>query len=133
MADPKATDSNTTVLPSRVPPPTGNLTHDVWESIKHVTDIPCARGALMSGIAGGAGIGVIRGLSAGTLVAGHWAMATFTLVSLGTWHICQGQIADERKRVAKIMESAPRRMQQQQNKAEPGQGQGQSTDLQQSS
>ncbi|KAK2465413.1 hypothetical protein APHAL10511_002767 [Amanita phalloides] len=113
MADPTPTESNATVLPSRVPPPTGHLAHDVWESIKHVADIPCARGALMGGIASGAGIGIIRGLSAGALVAGHWAMATFTVVSLGSWHICQNQIAEERRKVAKIMESAPRRIKQQ--------------------
>lgn len=64
----------------------------------------------MNGIAGGAGIGFVRGLSAGPLVAGHWAMATFTLVSIGSWHICQKRIADERKRVATVIESAPRRI-----------------------
>ncbi|PFH51252.1 hypothetical protein AMATHDRAFT_143024 [Amanita thiersii Skay4041] len=120
MSDPNNnSDPNTTVLPSRVPPPTGNLTHDALESAKHITDIPCARGALLSGIASGAGIGVIRGLSAGPMVAGHWAMATFALISIGSWHLCQKQFADERKRVAKIMESTPRKLAKQQDQIEP--------------
>lgn len=69
-----------------------------------MTDIPCARGALMGGIASGAGIGFMRGLSTGevvynisavlrrtslflgVLLAGHWAMATFAVVSLGSWY-----------------------------------------------
>jgi cytochrome c oxidase assembly protein subunit 20 len=57
------------------------------KSVKHISDIPCARGALMSGIASGAGIGVMRGLSAGVLLAGHWAIATFAVVSLGSWYV----------------------------------------------
>ncbi|KAF8677816.1 hypothetical protein AX14_004781 [Amanita brunnescens Koide BX004] len=122
MADANSAESNATVLPSRVPQRTGSLARDVWESIKGMTDIPCARGALMSGIASGAGIGVMRGLSTGVLLAGHWAMATFAVVSLGSWHICQRQISDERKKVTKIMESAPRRIKQQ-NDAEAAQDQ----------
>ncbi|KIL59040.1 hypothetical protein M378DRAFT_15072 [Amanita muscaria Koide BX008] len=127
MSTSNSSDPNTTALPSRVPAPTGNLVHDIWEvkssskfclllnpkcskSVKHITDIPCARDALMNGIAGGAGIGFVRGLSAGPLVAGHWAMATFTLVSIGSWHICQKRIADERKSIATVIESAPRRI-----------------------
>lgn len=148
MADPN--ESNATVLPSRAPQPTGNLAHDVWQvsygltllqnmnnnifllkSVKNISDIPCARGALMSGIASGAGIGVMRGLSAGVLLAGHWAIATFAVVSIGSWyvlcmlrlslfetrfarHICQARLANERKTVTKIMESAPRRIKQEQ-------------------
>ncbi|KIK08021.1 hypothetical protein K443DRAFT_85865, partial [Laccaria amethystina LaAM-08-1] len=72
---------------------------------KHITDIPCSRNSLLSGIASGVGVGVIRGVS----TAGHWAIATFSIVSLGTWHLCQKQIADERKKVAKIIESMPQR------------------------
>ncbi len=41
----------------------------------------------MSGIASGAGIGVMRGLSAGVLLAGHWAIATFAVVSIGSWYV----------------------------------------------
>ncbi|KAF8349539.1 hypothetical protein F5887DRAFT_878165 [Amanita rubescens] len=111
MADPN--ESNATVLPSRVPQPSGNLAQDVWQSVKHISDIPCARGALMSGIASGAGIGVMRGLSASVLLAGHWAIATFAVVSIGSWHICQARMANERRTVTKIMESAPRRIKQQ--------------------
>jgi len=73
-------------LPSRVPPPTGNIVYDslqasfivdicleaiayigdvISQSAKHVTELPCARNALLAGIVSGAGMGVIRGLSAG--------------------------------------------------------------------
>jgi hypothetical protein len=58
----------------------------------------------MGGIASGAGIGFMRGLSTGevvcnisvvlrwtslclgVLLAGHWAMVTFAVVSLGSWY-----------------------------------------------
>ncbi|KDQ25856.1 hypothetical protein PLEOSDRAFT_1045566, partial [Pleurotus ostreatus PC15] len=78
-------------------------------SIRNIGQIPCARNSLLSGIASGVGIGVIRGLSAGPLVAGHWAMATFTVISLGSWHVCQRQIRREQQNVQKIIESIPQR------------------------
>ncbi|KAJ8691477.1 hypothetical protein PTI98_011045 [Pleurotus ostreatus] len=90
-------------------PPTGNLPTDVYNSIRNIGQIPCARNSLLSGIASGVGIGVIRGLSAGPLVAGHWAMATFTVISLGSWHVCQRQIRREQQNVQKIIESIPQR------------------------
>ncbi|KAF4577106.1 hypothetical protein EYR36_005093 [Pleurotus pulmonarius] len=101
--------------PSAIPPPpgyqppTGNLATDVYNSIRNIGQIPCARNSLLSGIASGVGIGVIRGLSAGPLVAGHWAMATFTVISLGSWHVCQRQIHREQQNVQKIIESIPQR------------------------
>ncbi|KAL0960719.1 hypothetical protein HGRIS_005745 [Hohenbuehelia grisea] len=118
---------------SAIPPhpgyqkPTGNTVVDVWNSMKNITQIPCARNSLLSGIASGLGIGVIRGLSTGApdtpynhplmpeavysgpLVAGNWAMATFTLISLGSWHICQRQLTRERETVQKIVDSLPQR------------------------
>ncbi|KAF8799026.1 hypothetical protein BYT27DRAFT_7177377 [Phlegmacium glaucopus] len=98
-----------TSLPSKVPPPTGNLLYDSLESAKHVTELPCARNALLAGIGSGAGVGVIRGITAGPMMAGHWAMATFTLVSLGSWHICQKRFADERRQVTQVIENIPKR------------------------
>ncbi|KAF8158059.1 hypothetical protein B0H34DRAFT_797477 [Crassisporium funariophilum] len=96
-------------LPSRVPPPTGNLFQDSLESAKHVTELPCARNALLAGIGSGAGVGVIRGVSAGPMMAGNWAIAAFTLVSLGSWHVCQKQFADERRRLTQVIETMPKR------------------------
>jgi len=73
-------------FPSRVPPPTGNIVYDslqaslvadicpqaityagnaISQSAKHVTELPCARNALLAGIVSGAGMGVIRGMAAG--------------------------------------------------------------------
>ncbi|GLB38234.1 putative protein of unknown function (DUF3767) [Lyophyllum shimeji] len=100
--------------PSRLPPPTGNFLVDVFQSVTHFSDIPCARNSLLGGIASGAGIGVVRGISSSALVAGNWAMATFVIVSLGSYHLCQKQMADERKVVTKVIESMPRRVVKQQ-------------------
>ena len=114
-------------FPSRVPPPTGNIVYDslqasfvadicpeaityvgntISQSAKHVTELPCARNALLAGIVSGAGMGVIRGMAAGKrscefaclcqystrffegpMIAGNWAVGTFALISLGSWCI----------------------------------------------
>ncbi|KAF9525520.1 hypothetical protein CPB83DRAFT_859401 [Crepidotus variabilis] len=94
-----------THLPSRLPAPTGNILHDSIESAKHVSDLPCARNALLAGIASGTGMGVIRGLSTGPMMAGNWAIATFIVISLGSWHICQQQFSNERKKIAQVFEA----------------------------
>ncbi|THV03076.1 hypothetical protein K435DRAFT_652260 [Dendrothele bispora CBS 962.96] len=73
--------------------------------MKNVDKIPCARNSLLTGIAGGAGMAFIRGMS----VAGHWFAGTFLVVSLGSWHICQAKIEAERQKVAQIIESGPKR------------------------
>jgi len=96
-------------LPSRIPPPTGNILYDSLESAKHVTELPCARNALLAGIGSGVGVGAIRGITAGPMMAGHWAIATFTLISLGSWHICQKRFAEERRQVAQVIENMPKR------------------------
>ncbi|PPQ85179.1 hypothetical protein CVT25_004186 [Psilocybe cyanescens] len=104
-----ASTSQPPTLPSKIPVPTGNLVHDSLESAKHVSDLPCARNALLAGIASGAGMGAIRGLAAGPMMAGHWAIGTFVLVSLGSWHICQNQYAEERRKISQVIESMPKR------------------------
>ncbi|TFK33007.1 hypothetical protein BDQ12DRAFT_638024 [Crucibulum laeve] len=104
-----STPSSIPSLPTRGPQPTGHILHDSLESAKHITEVPCARNSLLAGIASGLGIGVIRGLSAGPLMAGNWAVATFTVISIGSWHICQNQFANERKKVATVIEAMPRR------------------------
>ena len=38
---------------------------DPWHDLAHLGEIPCARRSLLSGIASGMGVGVIRGLSVG--------------------------------------------------------------------
>jgi len=62
----------------------------------------------MSGIATGAGVGVIRGLSAGPLVACNWAIGSFMLVGVGTWNICQYKLREERRKVERIIEALPK-------------------------
>ena len=68
-------------------------------------EIPCVRSSLLAGIASGVGVGVIRGVSAresvygltlvscklsaviqGPFVASNWAMATFLVISTGSWY-----------------------------------------------
>ncbi|THV05182.1 hypothetical protein K435DRAFT_647903 [Dendrothele bispora CBS 962.96] len=77
--------------------------------MKNVDKIPCARNSLLTGIAGGAGMAFIRGMSVAPIVAGHWFAGTFLVVSLGSWHICQAKIEAERQKVAQIIESGPKR------------------------
>ncbi|KAH8998619.1 hypothetical protein EDB92DRAFT_1933018 [Lactarius akahatsu] len=89
---------------------TGNYWSDVREAFKRIGEIPCARNSLLSGIASGVGVGVIRGLSVRPFAASNWAMGTFMLVSLGTWTICQRNIQEERRRVQTIVEQLPRRV-----------------------
>lgn len=98
---------------------TGNYWADVREAFKRLSpyddmqrvgEIPCARNSLLSGIASGVGVGVIRGLSVHPLSASHWAVGTFMLVSLGTWTICQQRILEERQRVQTVVEQLPKRV-----------------------
>ncbi|KAF9452936.1 hypothetical protein P691DRAFT_720744 [Macrolepiota fuliginosa MF-IS2] len=100
---------NTINLPSRVPPATGNLAYDSFQSALHVTAIPCARESLLAGIAAGAGIGFIRGFSLPPIKAGNWAVATFAITSIVSWQICQSRIQREREQVAAVLDQTPRR------------------------
>ncbi|EPQ51066.1 hypothetical protein GLOTRDRAFT_133393 [Gloeophyllum trabeum ATCC 11539] len=75
----------------------------------HIGEMPCARGSLLSGIAAGAGVGAVRGLSAGAFVASNWAVGTFVLISVGTWTICQRNRNEERRRIQQVIEEMPRR------------------------
>ncbi|KAF5319949.1 hypothetical protein D9611_011075 [Ephemerocybe angulata] len=114
MSSPETSSSSSsqpavTELPSRLPSPTGNIAIDSLQSARHITEVPCGRNSLLYGIAGGLGIGVIRGLSANPMVAGNWAVGSFALISLGSWHICQRAMADERKKVEQIIQGMPQR------------------------
>ncbi|KAG6891519.1 hypothetical protein C0992_005053 [Termitomyces sp. T32_za158] len=113
--------------PSKLPPPTGNWFVDAYQSITHIGDVPCARNSLLGGIASGLGIGIVRAMSAcasylvgrkvfqteissAAFVAGNWACATFVVISLGSFQICQNKLAKERESVTRIIESMPRRV-----------------------
>lgn len=121
MSNEREPSSEAHVLPSRLLPPTGNLIQDslqvrpfmpifqvhlimtcCLQSARHIGDIPCARNAFLTGIVGGAGMGIIRGLSTsassilqdnttwcnsctGLMGAGHWAMGTCILLSVASW------------------------------------------------
>ncbi|KAI0373672.1 hypothetical protein BV20DRAFT_1049620 [Pilatotrama ljubarskyi] len=81
----------------------------VRDDLSHINEIPCARNSLLSGIASGVGIGIIRGMSASVFVASNWAVGSFMLISLGTWTICQRNREEERRRVQQVVEAIPKR------------------------
>ncbi|KAL0576939.1 hypothetical protein V5O48_005046 [Marasmius crinis-equi] len=60
----------------------GELSHDAMESLKHLGAVPCARNSLLTGLASGAGMAFIRGVS----------------------------VSEERKKVQQIIESSPKRV-----------------------
>ncbi|EKM51659.1 uncharacterized protein PHACADRAFT_177079 [Phanerochaete carnosa HHB-10118-sp] len=107
MQSPPASSDN---APSKRPMYHTETTGSWWGDTKEAVKIQCARSSLLSGIASGAGIGVIRGMSSGPLIASNWAVGTFMLVSLGTWTICRKAMEDERRRVQVMVESLPRKL-----------------------
>ncbi|KAH9936554.1 uncharacterized protein B0H18DRAFT_867969 [Fomitopsis serialis] len=121
MADPNSQPASSTPSSSSSPKKiafqtdtTGSYWTDVKEAVTKIGEIPCARSSLLSGIASGAGVGVIRGLSAGPFVASNWAVGTFMAVTLGTWTICRRSRDEERRRIQQVVEQIPRRFAKQQ-------------------
>ncbi|KAI0667751.1 hypothetical protein C8Q78DRAFT_1052410 [Trametes maxima] len=92
----------------------------VRDDLTHINEIPCARNSLLSGIASGVGIGVIRGMSASVFVASNWAVGSFMLISLGTWTICQKNREEERRRLQLAFESMPKRFAKTDENAQSG-------------
>ncbi|KIY64480.1 hypothetical protein CYLTODRAFT_425193 [Cylindrobasidium torrendii FP15055 ss-10] len=95
--------------PSSIPQPTGNFLVDTGNSLIHVLETPCSRNAFMQGIMGGFGMGFLRGMSAPPIIAGHWAIGTFTAISTFSWYMCQKRIAQDRERVSQMMSAAQSR------------------------
>jgi len=109
--------------PASKPPPrqilsTGNRWTDfklavqrisLWDDLTHLGEVPCARKSLLSGIASGVGIGVIRGINVGPFVASNWAIGTFLVVSVGTWQVCRSAIHREREQLKVTMGHMNRR------------------------
>ncbi|KIM63426.1 hypothetical protein SCLCIDRAFT_117566, partial [Scleroderma citrinum Foug A] len=77
--------------------------------LRRLGEIPCARHSLLTGIASGAGVGVIRAISTNPWMASNWAVGTFVAISLGSWTICQKNLEAERRRVAMVVEEMPKR------------------------
>ncbi|KAG8862415.1 hypothetical protein FRB96_001485 [Tulasnella sp. 330] len=97
---------------------TGNLSQDlpnafkqvnVVEDFKRLPEIPCARNALMYGIASGSGIGCVRFMSAGPKRAANWAVGTFVFVSSVAWTICRRDRAKENQTMQAIIQQYPER------------------------
>ncbi|KAF7298839.1 hypothetical protein MIND_00831600 [Mycena indigotica] len=115
MPDPKAS-SGLVESPENIPPPqlgpasTGNLITDSFRSAFHIGEVPCARNSLLSGIASGVGIGIIRGISVNPVVAGNWAMGTFALVSTVSWMMCVNKIENEQQVTRKAIQGLPKQL-----------------------
>lgn len=79
-----------------------------WADFGRIGEMPCIRSSLLTGIASGVGVGVIRGLSirksrvvlicvscqvsterlsTGPFVASNWAIGTFMVISTGSWYV----------------------------------------------
>lgn len=81
----------------------------IRDDLAHIGEIPCARNSLLSGIASGIGIGVIRGINVKPFVAANWAVGTFVVVAVGTWNVCQASIRSERDKVRVVVEKMSQR------------------------
>jgi len=91
-----------------------------FDDIRRIGEIPCARNSLLAGIASGVGVGVLRGINARLFVASNWAAATFTIVTLGTWNVCQNSIRREREQARIIVEGLAARSLKLKNTASEG-------------
>ncbi|CAH0026282.1 unnamed protein product [Clonostachys rhizophaga] len=60
------------------------------DDFKNVASTPCARNALLTGIAGGFGLGGVRFVFSGKIgKAANWAVGTFVFASMGQYEYCQ--------------------------------------------
>ncbi|KDQ62623.1 hypothetical protein JAAARDRAFT_203715 [Jaapia argillacea MUCL 33604] len=131
-SDTPAPSSSTPKRPVYQVATTGSYWTDLKEAVKRVSifddfqrigEIPCARNSLLSGIASGAGIGVIRGMNTGLFAACNWAVGTFVIISIGTWQICQNSRETERRRIQQVVEEMPKRFAKQQQQQQQQQQQ----------
>jgi len=80
-----------------------------FSDFSRISEMPCVRSSLLTGIASGVGVGIIRGVSARPFVASNWAMSTFLVISTGSWMLCQKAKRDEFTRIHRVMDSIPAR------------------------
>jgi len=93
---------------------TGDVKQDVLEAIKRINPaedlrnigkVPCARQALLTGIAGGTGFGAVVFLSRRrTWTAANWAVGTFVGISALMWENCRRKRVKELSQMAIIQE-----------------------------
>ncbi|KAI1424232.1 hypothetical protein F5Y12DRAFT_467814 [Xylaria sp. FL1777] len=107
-----ASPGGTEGQPTREPRPTfkegvRSIKSDDFFKIHH---IPCAREGLMTGIGGGAVVGVGRYLTgARASKAANWAFGAFVLGSVIQWEYCQAQRRKERAAMARVVEVIDRK------------------------
>ncbi|OBZ68688.1 hypothetical protein A0H81_11177 [Grifola frondosa] len=90
----------------------------LWDDLQKINEIPCARSSLLSGIASGAGIGVIRGMSTNVFVASNWAVGTFMLISLG--RSAEAHAMRSAGGVQQVVEQLPKRFSKKADEHAPG-------------
>ncbi|PPR03514.1 hypothetical protein CVT24_007002 [Panaeolus cyanescens] len=115
---PEKSTPDATALPSRLPPPTGNLFYDSLTvrmssdtfEIKILTPCNVEREILLlPALRKGSANGGYR-----PMVAANWAVGTFVTITLASWHICDRRWRSERERVAQILQHKPRHLKQEQ-------------------
>lgn len=75
-----------------------------YEDLKKVHQTPCFRDAMLPGIGGGMGIGVVRMVIGGSVLKGvNWASGSFLLVSFGMYQICQRRRRSEKEGIRKAV------------------------------
>ncbi|KAG7575478.1 hypothetical protein FFLO_00297 [Filobasidium floriforme] len=84
---------------------TGDFKQDFWSAFRRIRPIddlqsigtiPCARESLLSGIAGGFGIGSVRYISKRMVgTATNWAVGSFVGISILMWENCRRKRAKE--------------------------------------
>lgn len=90
------------------------------EDFKNIGKIPCARQALLTGIAGGTGFGAVMFLSRRKpWQAGNWAVLTFIGLSGLMWENCRRKRTKELSQMMQIQEKFAHRHVSQLKRKEP--------------
>ncbi|ORZ38250.1 hypothetical protein BCR44DRAFT_34060 [Catenaria anguillulae PL171] len=106
---PTPADINTTSTSAPTPTPyPADANPGIWgvlkglttDDFKNIGQVPCARNSFLYGIGSGVGAGALRFAFKGhVLSASNWAVATFCLVSAGSWEVCRYQMKKHHSRV----------------------------------
>ncbi|KAJ7451601.1 hypothetical protein FB451DRAFT_1051369 [Mycena latifolia] len=76
----------------------------------HIGEVPCGRSSFLSGIAGGVGIGFIRGLATTPFVAANWAFGTWLTISISSWYICNARLEKQHELTRMAIQNIPKQL-----------------------